>query len=289
MQEIAKNIYIETEFAGVDLGVIKCPHGLVLIDSPFRIEEIRLWRLALMTFGGEIERLLITLDSHIDRTLGVKAMECTVIGHERLANAYRTRPITLKAQGLDAGAEWELCEGVSPVRWNPPDICFSDGMTINCGDHAINLQYRPGPTGDAIWVDLPGEKTIFIGDFVLINEPPFLGQCDLSSWIDNLKVLLRQDYSDYLFVSGRSGLVTHTDIQHQIEYLEQISSSINAHGSSPMTPLEIEQMISSLLNQIKVDKYIASHFETRLRSGLFELLIRKSRPDAVETYHSGTL
>ncbi len=285
MQEIAKNVYIETDFAGVDLGVIKCPHGLVLVDSPFRIEDIRLWRLALMTFGGEIERLLITLDSHIDRSLGVKSMECTVIGHDRLANAYRTRPITLKAQGLDAGAEWELSEGVSPVRWYPPDICFSHGMTINCGDNLINLEYRPGPTSDSIWVNLPDQKIAFIGDFVLTNEPPFLGQSDLPKWIENLKILAGETYTDYLFVSGRSGLVTQKDIHNQILYLEQISNAISEHIDSAMTPLEIEQLISNLLNQMRFEKYIANHFETRLRSGLFELFMRKNKPDVPDIQH----
>jgi len=285
MREIAKNVYLETDFAGVDLGVIKCPHGLVLVDSPFRIEDIRLWRLALMTFGGEIERLLITMDSHIDRSLGVKAMECTVIGHDRLANVYRTRPITLKAQGLDAGAEWELSEGVSPVRWYPPDICFSHGLTINCGDNLIKLEYRPGPTSDSIWVNLPDQKIVFIGDFVLTNEPPFLGQSDLLKWIENLKILAGEAYADYIYVSSRSGLVTHNDIHKQILYLEQISNAIIEHNDSAMTPLEIEQLISILLSLMKFEKHIANHFENRLRSGLFELFIRKSKPEVQDIQH----
>jgi hypothetical protein len=63
-------------------GQITCPHGLVLIDSPFRPEDARSWRSTLLNLSGGVDRLLVNLDSHLDRTLGVRAMECTVVGHE---------------------------------------------------------------------------------------------------------------------------------------------------------------------------------------------------------------
>ena len=73
MQEIVPNVYIETGYAGVTLGAINWPHGLVLIDAPFRPEDTRSWRSALLNLGGGVDRVLVQLDAHPDRTLGATA------------------------------------------------------------------------------------------------------------------------------------------------------------------------------------------------------------------------
>ena len=43
MQEISPHIYIETEFPGVTLAVLRCQRGLILIDAPLRIDDTRAW------------------------------------------------------------------------------------------------------------------------------------------------------------------------------------------------------------------------------------------------------
>ena len=58
------------------------------------------------------ERVLVTLDSHPDRTLGVRGMDCTVIAHEKTAQAFHNRPNTFKAQGDETGANWEAIPGL---------------------------------------------------------------------------------------------------------------------------------------------------------------------------------
>ena len=98
MQEIAPHVYIEPGYAGVTLGAINWPHGLILLDSPFRQEDTRSWRSALLNLGSGAERMLVNLDAHFDRTLGTRAMDCTVVGHEKMAQAFRNRPVTFKTQ-----------------------------------------------------------------------------------------------------------------------------------------------------------------------------------------------
>jgi hypothetical protein len=117
MQSIAKDIYIEDLYPGVTLGVIHHPHGLIQIDAPPSPEDGRAWRAALMNLGGGSDRLLVTLDAHPDRTLGARAMDCTVVAQEKIAHVFRTRPTTFKAQGEETGSEWEALPGMgSPAR-----------------------------------------------------------------------------------------------------------------------------------------------------------------------------
>jgi len=115
MQEISEHVYIERAYPGVTLGAINWPHGLILIDSPFRPEDVRAWRASLLNLGGGVERLLVNLDVHADRKLGARAMECTVVGHEKMAHVFRNRPVTFKAQGNETGAEWEQYNGLGSI------------------------------------------------------------------------------------------------------------------------------------------------------------------------------
>ena len=71
------------------LGAINAPHGLILIDAPLKLDDTRLWRSTLLNLGGGIDRLLINLDAHPDRTLGVRSMECTVVGHEKYGAGFQ--------------------------------------------------------------------------------------------------------------------------------------------------------------------------------------------------------
>ena len=44
MKEIARDVFIENSYAGVVLGVVRTAHGLIMIDAPFRLEDIKAWK-----------------------------------------------------------------------------------------------------------------------------------------------------------------------------------------------------------------------------------------------------
>ena len=100
MQEIAHNVFIETGYPGVTLGAINRQRGLIQIDAPFRPDDIRAWRTALFALSGGVDRLLVNLDAHYDRTLGSRQIECTVVGQERLTQYLKDRPINIRPQGI---------------------------------------------------------------------------------------------------------------------------------------------------------------------------------------------
>src|SRR5512143_2011023 len=146
MQQIAENIYLEDQFPGVTLGAINLPHGLIQIDAPPSLDDNRTWRATLLNLGGGVERILINLDAHPDRTLGARAMDCTVIAHEKTAQAFRNRPNTFKPQVEETGADWEQFFGLSSVRWAPPEITFTERLVVQWSDHPVVLEHHPGPS-----------------------------------------------------------------------------------------------------------------------------------------------
>jgi len=270
MQQIAPEVYIETAYEGVTLGVIHRKHGLILIDAPFYPEDIRSWRSVLMNMGGGVNPLLINLDVHYDRTIGSRAMDCTIVVHEDVAQVLRDRPISMKSQYLVTGSEWEMYEGIGSIRWSLPEISFSDSMQIYWDDQPVLLEYRPGPAPGAIWVVLPEQGVIFLGDCVLYRQPPFLAEANLTAWIQTLNHLLTSPYRDSILVSGRSGLVTLAIVREQLDYLERIQAKISEMLKRRASPGETEGLIADLMLKMKYsDQYMQ-----RLQHGLKQYYIR---------------
>lgn len=268
MQEIHKNVYIEDQFPGVTLGVIVTPRGLIQIDAPPSPEDARVWRASLMNLGGGLERLLVNLDAHPDRTLGARAMDCTVIAHEKTANIFRTRPGTFKAQGEETGSDWESIAGLGSVRWAPPEISFDDQMTLHWSDSAVILEHKPGPSHGSIWVNLPQEKIVFIGDAVLKNQPPFLAGSNLKAWLESLNELLGPAFKGYTIISSRGGVVTAANIKTQYDFLKTVHDRLNKMTTKKPNPAVIEKMVANLLTHFKAPAARQKQYAQRLRYGL---------------------
>jgi glyoxylase-like metal-dependent hydrolase (beta-lactamase superfamily II) len=274
MQEITQGVIIETQYPGVTLGAINRPHGLILVDAPARPEDIKSRRAALLTLGGGVDRLLVNLDAHPDRTLGTRAMECTIIGNERMADQFRNRPLTFKTQNTETGAEWETMNGLGTVRWNSPEITFSDTMSIYWGDHPVVLEYHPGPSQGSTWLHLPDEKILFVGDSAVSHQPPFFSQADIPVWLDTLQSLLEPEKQDYLLIGGRNGILTQAEVHQQIDFLRATYQTLEDLSAHKKTSNEIESVIPALLNRLDYPAERQEQYHNRLKWGLTHYYIR---------------
>lgn len=268
MQSIADNVYIEDHYLGVTLGVIQQPRGLIQIDAPPSPEDSRSWRAALMSLSGGPERMLINLDSHPDRTLGARAMDCTVVAQEKTAQTFRSRPTTFKAQGTETGADWETIPGLGTVRWAPPEISFADEMYLHWGEAPVILEHHPGPSAGAMWVILREEKVVFIGDLVLKNQPPFLTHADLPAWIEALDLLLSSEYRGFTYVSGRGGTVSTSVIKTQAELIGGLHDKLEKMAKRGSSLDATEKLIEPYLSHFKTSAARHKQYVQRMRYGL---------------------
>jgi cyclase len=268
MQSVADNVYIEDHYLGVTLGVIQQPRGLIQIDAPPSPEDSRSWRAALMSLSSGPERVLVNLDAHPDRTLGARAMDCTVLAQEKTAAVFRSRPTTFKAQGTETGADWETIPGLGTVRWAPPEISFTNRMSLHWGEIPVIFEHHPGPASGAMWVIVPDEKVVFIGDLVPKNQPPFLAHCDLPSWMEALELLLSPAYRGYTFVSGRGGTVSTAMIKTLAELIEQIHEKLEKMGKRGSSLDATEKLIEPFLVHFKSSAARHKQYVQRMRYGL---------------------
>lgn len=277
MQAIAKDVYLEDQYPGVTLGAIILAHGLIQIDAPPSPEDGRAWRAALLSLGGSSERILINLDAHPDRTLGVRAMDCTILAHEKTAAVFRSRPTTFKAQGAETGADWEYISGLGNIRWSPPEITFSREMTLHWGEITVRIESHPGPSQGAAWAILPEVRVVFVGDVVVRNQPPFLANADIPTWLEALKLLSSPAYRGWHVVSGRGGQVNADHIHDQVAFLKQAQTKIEKL-SQKKTPLEaVESTATALLGEFKIPANRQRKYLERLRHGVQGYYIRHYR------------
>jgi glyoxylase-like metal-dependent hydrolase (beta-lactamase superfamily II) len=280
MQAINDNVYIEDHFLGVVLGVIVTPRGLIQIDAPASPEDARSWRAALMNLGGGMERVLINLDPHPDRTLGARAMDCTVIAHEKTAQTFRTRPTTFKAQGEETGADWESIPGLGSVRWAPPEISFGSQMTLHWGDAPVVLEHHPGPAAGAIWVILPEEKIVFVGDAVTKNQPPFLANANFPGWIEAVNLLMSPAFKGYTIVGSRGGVVTPNNLKNQLDFLKYARDRLDKMALKKPLPASTEKLVDSLSGWFKAPAARHKQYAQRIRYGVHHYSARHHHPSA---------
>lgn len=279
MHELAPNIFFTNQYTGVTLGALTMPRGIVLVDAPLRVDDSRAWRALLLNRGSGIDRVLINLDAHPDRTIGARSMECTVIAHQKSAQAFRNRPATFKGQGSESGAEWEICSDISTTRWAPPDITFSEHFTLHWGGPDIVLEHHPGPATGAIWLTIPQHKIVFVGDCVTPGQPPFLAQADLTAWIKALELLLSDSFRNYTIVSGRGGPVTCEQIEAQSQWLTELAQKLEQIGGRNATPEMLQSIIPNLLKNFHAttsDRRDLYH--ARLNYGLQRYFARNYHP-----------
>jgi glyoxylase-like metal-dependent hydrolase (beta-lactamase superfamily II) len=268
MQSIAREVYIEDQYPGVILGVIVLSQGLLQIDAPPSPEDGRSWRAALLGLSNSPERMLINLDAHPDRTLGVRSMDCTVVAHEKTAAVFRSRPTTFKGQGEETGAEWEDIPGVGNIRWSPPEITFSQQMTFHWGQMPVIAEHHPGPSQGACWVALPEIKVVFVGDAVIVGQPPFLSSANIPEWLDALKLLTSPAYRGWQVISGRSGLVNIDQIRAQAEFLKKVQAKTEKLSGSKNLPDALENLANALAGDFKAPSSRQHKYVQRLRHGL---------------------
>lgn len=278
MDSISKQIFIEDQYPGVTLGVISHTRGLILIDAPPAPEDGRSWRASLMGMSTGPERVLINLDAHPDRALGVRTMECTVIAHEKAAQVFRNRPSTFKAQSDDAGANWETIPGLTGIRWVQPEISFTSAMALHWDENPLLLESHPGPNDGAIWVILPEEKIVFVGDAVLNKQPPFLARADLTAWLESLELLQSKEFQGYTVISGRGGAVSAAMIKSQADFLKDVHKKLERLSKRKQKPDMTESLVQPLVSKFKAPNALQEQYTERLRYGLKHYYARHYHP-----------
>ena len=269
MRKVASGVYMENAYPGVTLGALVLADGLVMIDAPLNPDDARAWQQTLRELDGGPGRLLINLDSHPDRTIGARFMESAIMAQEATASAFTQRPTIFKAQITDSGAEWENSTGLSGIRWQPPNLVFTDNARIHWDDSEVIVEHHPGPEKGACWVVLPQQKVVFVGDTVVTKQPPFLAEADLEGWVEALEQLLSKGFTGFKIISGRGGQVGEKDVRNMMRFIKNADKQLDRIAKRKASPHATEKLIEKLLATIDSPAKYRNFYIERLRYGLY--------------------
>lgn len=275
MQAIKDGIYYQNAYAGVTLGAVILPNGTLLIDSPLIPEEARSWKSIILTQSRGTHRMLVNLDDHIDRTVGNRYMDFPVIAHKSAADTFEYRSTVFKGQSFETGSEWERYPEIIGSRWVQPSLTFDEHLRIHWGNQEIHLDYHKGPSDGAIWVEIPSEKIVFIGDAVLENQPPFFANANIPAWIETLEVLKSKTYKDYTIISGRSGPVLMSAVREQQSMLKNLLGKLDSLANRESPPDETRKLIPGILSKYQFPKKFEGFYTKRLQYGLHQYFLKR--------------
>lgn len=249
MEELAKDIYIETGYEGVNVGAIITPTGVIGIDVPSYARDARDWAARIHRLSPYPVQYLILTDSHGDRILNTRWLNAPIIAQQAAADLLRNYEKKYPNHLLDSLSARnplrarELSAG--PVEH--PTISFSgEMMLIKSGRH-ISLRHAPGPTAGHCWVLLPEVGLAFVGDTLVVGEHPMLRDANTAAWLTNLAWLAGQETYRRL-APGRGPLqdkaTAIATLQRYLEWMRQhVGDYVQAHRSRE----DVGELVDELL------------------------------------------
>lgn len=268
MQEIAPNIFIETDYSFVTIGAVRTNAGWVCIDTPPYPRDARAWLANLMDIEPKPVQYVINTDHHRDRILGNYWFGAPVVAHEAAARYMLQLKGAFVSQAADemSSNDNELIE-IAGIRLVPPQISYSDSLYLRCGEREIKLINKPSASQGSTWVLFPEEKVVFVGDTLVIGQHPYINDGATGAWLDRLREL-RSRYAGWTVVAGRQQV---DDIAHSetlSEYLRTARRKVmNLHRSdSPRT--DLVNIVPELLDLFPYEPSHREAVHRRIKSGL---------------------
>jgi glyoxylase-like metal-dependent hydrolase (beta-lactamase superfamily II) len=278
MKKIKSNIYYNDTYTGTTVGALLFSKDTVLVDAPLKPEDGRAWLASLNKAGAKPRRLTVNLDAHPDRTLGTQTLEAQAVAHAEVVRQYRRRATIFKALKQESGAEWEETPGLSGLRWILPRVTFSEHTVLQFDDTELILEHHPGPGPGACWLVCPEDKVLFVGDAIVVGEPPFLAQADIPAWLKQLDLLGSREYRGYTIIAGRGGKAGGREINEMRKLLKDVEARIKKLGKRKNAGPEIEKIAAKLAGKYKGNSRRHALFGQRLKHGLIAYHARRYTP-----------
>jgi glyoxylase-like metal-dependent hydrolase (beta-lactamase superfamily II) len=277
MRSIGGGVFIETKYAGVQVGAISTEKGLVLVDCPLRVEDARQWIAQLAEHGQPVYMAL--LDHHPERVLGARGLEIHRIAQDETRRVMSEWPDTFKGSAHPLGAESDNLKRISGVSRAVPELSFSEEMIVLLGGREIHFLHRAGPMPGAMWVALPDAQIVFIGDTVAMSEPPYIGEAVVDAWLSDLNALRDSPYSDYKILSSRDGMVTREAINLMARFVRKIPGRVKKIAARKGSPAAVSHFAAQLLGDFKLPATRQNEGAERLALGLKDLYMARYCPD----------
>lgn len=251
MEALAHNIFFEAAFEGVNVGVIQTQEGIIAIDAPSYPKQARDWVLQLNAVHHKSIKNLILTDYNGDRILNSRWFNSPIIAHSETArtlSSYDRRYPTAMLESLIA-RQPELGRPLTTSPVEKVTFSFSDDLCLYKGQYAIQLIAMPGPTKGNVWVHIPEERVLFVGDTLSTSIPPLILDGNSAHWISSLQILKEWQNKVDVIVPGRGSLETGSAIEAHCRCLELMQQRMTRVIEEERPFAEVAMYISEFIER----------------------------------------
>jgi cyclase len=247
MQQLTKNVYVETGTRGCNHGFVTTSQGVVMIDTP-QVPSHALKLREEVAKHGPVA-YLFNAEPHPDHWTENSFFEAPCIAHygvrERILSS-GIGPVMERVQTMGP-AEVRLIEGYEP---KPPNVTFTDELTMHVGDHTFHAIHMPGHTPYQAAILIPEEGLIFTSDNIFYQVQTFLHEGLLKEWLEALERLRKLDAD--VFVPGHGDVCGKGYLDEQGEFIQEWVGLVRRAKEQGMTKSDAMDKLS-LLDRYPMD------------------------------------
>ena len=275
MKKIASNVYASTEYAGVNVGFIVAPEGVIAVDAPTLPRDARAWRQRIEeTSGGSILYVVLT-DAHPDRLLSAAVLEAPIVAARP---AYERAAAATDGFWRSVVESWvrlhpDAAEDLSRVKIRLPEIMFTQQLTLHKGGADLTVRYVGGAAPGSTWVHLPEQDVLFSGDTLVVDTHPFLvAAADTKAWLEMLTTLRRPRFANTTLVPGRGPLSDQAATRPLSEYITLARRRVRSLLTPEQGRVDTTSIIQELLPLFPVQDDERDVIQRRIKAGLERLV-----------------
>jgi cyclase len=285
VQELAPGVYIETGFRRVNVGAILTEAGFVLIDTPPYPDDAHAWREMLAAESHKPILAIVNTDCHIDRIIGNGWFDARVIvAHEETIARLENLPPSFMDSAIDSLTH-NMVErnSFAGVQLRIPTVGFTYRMHVRYGEYSIPLLAMAGPTAGSLWVHLPEQRIVFVGDSVVADQHPYISSPCTKNWLESLTILRRSRFAANWIVPGRGPLVDKDATEPISEYLRLARRRVQSLYRAGRPRADTSTLVSELLDLFPYDDSDPETVQRRIKAGLDRIYEEIKATDAPDS------
>jgi cyclase len=263
MDQVAPGVYAH-EYSSGNVGFVQTSAGVVCIDSPMRLSDIRDWQHKIASVTRKPITLLIQTDYDQVRVVGSRFFDAPLIAHD--ATWDRLKIYNSEKTLNQINALIEADGGTGDWRARTPDITFSEQLLLHKGKREIHVLHGGGHSCATSMVYLPQHQLVFSGDLVFCNQHPSMTLAETKEWVSALDRLAKMPIKT--IVPGHGPICSPKAAPPLAAYLRKMRQQVQEHFENSKSKSETSAaMIAEFLDAFPYTDQERDERRQRIKSG----------------------
>jgi len=264
MKQVAPHVYVEHAHRGVTFGCIVTPSGVICIDSPTSPADASAWRMQIGKLTDKPVRFVVLTDAHRDRISGLQYLGGAVVAHEAAWEKMKSYGDAFRPQSPDSSSSHP-----DTTDWHVvlPQITFVDKLVLYQSDPIV-IQHVGGATPGSVWVHLPRQGVLFMGDLMAFRTHPVAAEGDIATWLEILDKVRDKSFTAKVIVPGRGGPCNKTALGPMVDYLRAMRMRVQSLLRSRRPRADTALLVPEFLARYHVYESEREGARQRIKAGL---------------------